>query len=84
MLVCVATFDELGVDGVYNVMKAERLSRKKSLTEGVALSLAEYAPKFDGFTGVYAGRFFLSLVANLFEEGGIPALCFSADELYDE
>jgi hypothetical protein len=45
VLVCVATFDELGVDGVYNVMKAERLSRKKSLTEGVALSLAEYAPK---------------------------------------
>ena len=45
---CVATFDELGVDGVYNVMKAERLSRKKSLTEGVALSLAEYAPKLMG------------------------------------
>ena len=48
MLVCVATFDELGVDGVYNEMKAERLSRKKSLTEGVALSLAEYAPKLMG------------------------------------
>jgi hypothetical protein len=48
VLVCVSTFDELGVDGVYNVMKAERLSRKKSLTEGVALSLAEYAPKLMG------------------------------------
>jgi len=25
---CTAAFDELGVDGVYKVMKAERLSRK--------------------------------------------------------
>jgi len=45
VLLYVAAFDKLGVDGVYKVMKAERLSRKKSLTEGVALSLAEYAAK---------------------------------------
>ena len=55
---CVTAFDELGVDGVYKVMQAERLSRK-SLTEGVALSLAEFAAKVAAFTGVYAGRSFL-------------------------
>ncbi len=60
MLVCVAAFDGLGVDGVYKVMKAERLSRKKSFTEGVALSLAELAARDDGFTEVYAEHFFLS------------------------
>lgn len=51
----IAAFDEFGVDGVYKVMKAERLSRKKSLTEGVTLSLAGFAATVDGFTEVYAG-----------------------------
>lgn len=50
----IAAFDEFGVDGVYKVMKAERLSRK-SLTAGVTLSLAGFAATVDGFTEVYAG-----------------------------
>jgi hypothetical protein len=52
--VSIAAFDEFGVDGVYKVMKAERLSRK-SLTAGVTLSLAGFAATADGFTEVYAG-----------------------------
>lgn len=42
MLGCVTCFDELGVSGVYKVMKAERLSRKKSLTVVVAPSLTDF------------------------------------------
>jgi hypothetical protein len=42
---CIASFDEFGVDGVYKVMKAERLSRVKSLTEGVTLNLTKFATK---------------------------------------
>lgn len=51
----IAAFNECGVDGVYKVMKAERLSHKKTLTEGVTLSLAGFAATVDEFTEVYAG-----------------------------
>jgi hypothetical protein len=51
----IVAFNEFGVDGVYKVMKAERLSHKKSLTAGVTLSLAGFAATVDEFTEVYAG-----------------------------
>jgi hypothetical protein len=44
-LICFTCFDALGVSGVYKVMKAERLSRKKSLTVAVAPSLTDFKSK---------------------------------------
>jgi hypothetical protein len=76
VLVCVAAFDELGVDGVYKVMKAERLSRK-SLTEGVALSLAEFE---SGSRWIYTSvRWAFQLVVwyEVIEEGDTGVCFFS-------
>jgi hypothetical protein len=80
-MVCTACFDELGVDGVYKVMKAERLSRK-SLTEGVALSLAEFHFRVDGLHECTLGVSFLSLVPSYSNEE-IPAFAFCQWALRD-
>ncbi len=74
-------FDGLGVVGVYKVMKAERLSHK-SLTEGVALSLAEFDLKFDGIHECTLDVSFLSLVGS-YSKGGYEFL-LSADEHCDD
>ena len=64
-------FDELGVNGVYKVMKAARLSYK-SLTADVAQSLAEFGLKADD---LHAGRFTLVAGMNLFNVE-MPAFIF--------
>jgi len=68
-------YDELGVDGVYKVMKAERLSRK-SLTEGVALSLAEFDLNGDGLHECTLDVSFLFLVQS-YSKGKILAFVSS-------
>lgn len=66
-----------GVDGVYKVMKAERLSRK-SLTEGVTLSLAEFESE-SGSHWVYTSvrwAFHLVIGMNSFKERKYRRLLF--------
>jgi hypothetical protein len=64
-----------GVSGVYKVMKAERLSRNKSLTVGVAPSLTDF--KSEGRRDYTSVRWALLVIGTtLFEDRNTGALLF--------